>query len=157
MQHNLLRQFTVLLAAGSSALWFSGCGGSEGPELGNVYGTVTLDGEPLAEASVVFQPTESGRLAVAMTDENGEYVLQYSQTSEGAILGEHVVRITTGQEGSDDGEEVIPTVPERVPVRYNRDALDNPEMNVEIKTGTNQFDFELTSDGEIVQPLSTKP
>lgn len=67
------------------------------------------------------------------------------------------MRITTGQQGSDDREEVIPAVPERVPMRYNRDALENPEMLVEIKPGTNQFEFELTSDGEILQPERVKP
>jgi hypothetical protein len=37
-------------------------------------------------------------------------------------------------------------------VQYNRGAPDNPEMIKEIKPGSNEMNFALTSDGEIIQP-----
>lgn len=144
---------SLMVIAGLATSSLSGCERSGNtPELGSVHGTVTLDGQPLPEASISFQPTESGRIALATTDEDGYYELQYSQTHEGAVLGRHVVRISTGQDGYDDGEEVHPPIPEKVPVQYNRDALDNVDMNVEIGVGDNQFDFALTSEGDIIQP-----
>lgn len=137
----------------------AGCGSSDLPELGGTYGWVKLDGEPLPRASVRFQPLEGGRPALAMTDEDGYYELKYVGETHGAVLGKHVVRISTGIEGYDEGEggDVQPTVPERVPVQYNRDALDNPEMQVEIKSGTNEINFDLSSEGEIVQPDGPNP
>lgn len=154
--HSIRSTTTRLWAvAGLAATILCGCGGSDDtPPLGSVHGTVTLDGNPLPDATVRFQPTEGGRIALATTDTEGYYELQYSQTHEGAVLGKHVVRIHTGVDGYDDGETVHPPVPEKVPTPYNRDALDNPEMNVEIKTGNNQFDFNLTSEGDIVQPAA---
>ena len=40
-----------------------GCGGTKGPAVAVVSGTVMLDGEPLDGASVVFHPTSSSGLA----------------------------------------------------------------------------------------------
>lgn len=144
--------FAATGAALLSGALLSGCGGnSDTPELGGVHGRVTLDGEPLPDASLRFQPVDGGRLALATTDENGYYKLQYTQEASGAILGKHIVRIFTGQDGYDDGEQVHPPVPEKVPVQYNIAARDNPEMVREIKSGSQEINFALTSDGEKVQ------
>ncbi len=53
-----------------------GCTPSDQPPLGRVYGTVTLDGEPLAGVIVNYQP-ENGRVATAETDAKGYYDLVY--------------------------------------------------------------------------------
>ncbi|MEX0715540.1 MAG: hypothetical protein WD066_03095 [Planctomycetaceae bacterium] len=93
-----------------SALAFAGCGGSDGPKLGNVSGTITLDGKPVGAGYVVefiphteaegevrqdsSKPTSSG-----MTDDSGKYVLRYGNTErEGAELGKHGVVIVNAQE-----------------------------------------------------------
>ena len=127
-----------------------GCGGpSDQPDLGSVSGTVTLDGKPLANATVMFQP-EQGRPSYGVTDDDGYYELRYTANTDGAVVGKHVVSITTYEDPEEEGQK--PT-PEKVPVDYNENAAENPEMNVEVKSGSQTFDFNLTTEGkEIVQP-----
>lgn len=130
-----------------------GCGSSSGPELGSVYGRVTIDGSPLADAFVRFQPLQNGRPAIATTDSDGYYVLRYTNESDGAVLGQHIVRISTATPATDSEEGQTAAKLETVPVQYNRDASKNPKMQVEIKSGKNEFNFELESKGEIAQIL----
>ena len=70
-----------------------GCGPG-GPEIASVEGTVTMDGKPLPDASVVFIP-ENGRPAGATTDSEGKYVLTFTQGRKGAMPGKNKVRIST--------------------------------------------------------------
>lgn len=132
----------------------AGCGSSDGPDLVTVEGTVTMDGKPLPDATVIFQPKEGGRPSFATTNEEGEYELQYSPDSGGVMLGEHVVSISTYREGYNDGnDEYHPPVAEMVPAEYNVNAADNPKMNVEI-TGSETLDFHLKSGGRILSPAA---
>jgi len=118
-----------------------GCGGAgDTPELGDVSGTVTLDGKPLAGALVTFQP-EGGRPSTGETDESGQYTLTYSSASMGARVGKHSVRITkTDVSGTTkDGD---PIEKEIVPSQYNS----NSELSADVKPGSNTFDFQLKSE-----------
>src|SRR5687768_9403934 len=63
----------------------TGCGGPEHPDVGRVSGVVTLDGQPLPEATVMFQP-ENGRASVATTDSAGKYSMTYLDGVPGAKL-----------------------------------------------------------------------
>lgn len=54
---------------------FAGCGES-GPELGTVSGFVTLDGEPLANASVGFTGVDNGPSCYGKTNAGGVYELK---------------------------------------------------------------------------------
>lgn len=133
----------------SFAVLLVGCGGSsDQPDLGYVSGKVTIDGEPAPNLQVAFQP-ETGRPAVGETNENGEYSLQYSASAEGSKVGPNVVRITTIPEDTYEAhntEEDADEFEEPLPARYNAEAADNPEMNVEIKPGSNTFNFDLKSE-----------
>ncbi|MCA9047644.1 MAG: carboxypeptidase regulatory-like domain-containing protein [Planctomycetaceae bacterium] len=122
-----------------------GCG-SSGPEIASVEGTVTLDGQPLANASVVFVP-EGGRPAGASTDAQGKYVLNFSEDRQGAIPGKNVVRISTARgETTDDNGQMVPGSPETIPAKYN--AQTTLEFNVE-PGKVNTADFTLESEGEL--------
>lgn len=122
-----------------------GCG-SSGPEIASVEGTVTLDGQPLANASVVFVP-EGGRPAGASTDAQGKYVLNFSGGRKGALPGKNVVRISTLMgETTDDNGQMVPGTPETIPAKYN--AQSTLEFNVEAGK-VNVADFALESDGEL--------
>lgn len=127
------------------ALLVPGCGPA-GPETASVEGTVTLDGKPLEGALVMFTPVAGGRPAAARTDEAGRYELQYTESRDGALLGEHTVSISTYQEG--DVSSGIPNVPEKVPAKYNVHS----ELKKTVEAGNNTFDFPLDSKGEIVKP-----
>jgi len=128
------------------ALVGCGGGGSDNPDLGSVTGTVTLDGKPLPNATVEFTPTggEGGRPAVAVTDDDGEYELEYTPGNYGATPGSYQVVITTATTTTDaEGNDV--DVPEKLPAKYNA----NTELKAEVKAGSNKFDFALDSKGEI--------
>jgi hypothetical protein len=126
----------------------AGCGGGPaGPELGAVSGKVTLDGQPLPNATVVFQP-DNGRASTATTDASGNYALQFSADEQGAVVGKHTVRILTYEAPFDDQGKPAPGAPEKVPTKYNTET----QLKVEVTSGSNEHNFELDSKGEIVQP-----
>jgi hypothetical protein len=121
----------------TGAFLVPGCGKPEHPEVGRVSGVVTLDGQPLADATVMFQPTE-GRASIATTDSAGKYSLTYLDGVPGAKLGAHKVIIRTEIPG-EDGQP--PIAKEKLPKKYH----DQTELTAEVKPGSNTFDFALTS------------
>jgi hypothetical protein len=124
-----------------------GCGGES--NIGEVGGTVTLDGNPLPDALVTFSPKSgAGSPSAGRTDTSGNYSLSYTRDISGAELGEHIVRITTYQAGDPDAEPPTASVPEKVPLKYNHKS----ELTREVKPGTNDIDLELKSDGPVIQP-----
>jgi hypothetical protein len=66
------------------------------PKLGYVTGTVTLDGQPLAGATVYFAPIdatmadskkERARTSMGVTDEKGHYTMTYLPNVQGVAIG----------------------------------------------------------------------
>ena len=135
----------VVLGACLLALACLGCGGG-GPAIASVEGTVTLDGKPLPNASVVFVP-ENGRPAGATTDGRGHYVLTFTGGREGAMLGKNKVRISTARDPSETPSgEPIPAVPETIPMKYNAQT----ELEFTVEAGKpNIANFDLSSEGEL--------
>jgi len=133
MKRNLiptLSLMAVCLLAGCS-----GGGASDAPELGLVSGTITLDGKPLAQANVTFEPS-SGAPSVGMTDEAGQYELTYNKDNLGAVPGQHTVRISKfGEPGSPNDTE------DQVPAKFNT----NSKETVEVKAGENEINLDLNS------------
>lgn len=118
-------------------LLLTGCGSRGGPTVAEVSGMVTLDGAPLTNAAVVFQP-EFGRPAFATTDDQGRYALKYSDGSHGAATGKNTVAIRT----KIDGEQGEPPIQkELVPNRYN----DRSTLVMDVVGGKNTCDFALTT------------
>jgi hypothetical protein len=123
------------------AYWVSSSVMSAGrglPELGRVSGVVTLDGAPLAGATVTFMPAiedeeAAARIAssVGMTNEQGEYSLMYVKDVAGAAVGPHHVMISAPQ----------PNGAEALPRKYNTAS----ELEFEVKPGSNDAPFKLTS------------
>jgi hypothetical protein len=116
----------VLLAVAMAA----GCGPGRPPPLGEVEGRVVLDGEPLANARIVFQPLPAGRASQGMTEASGRYRLVYLRELPGAMVGRHEVRITTG-------DETVPA--ERLPDRYHAATV----LQADVVRGPNRIDFDL--------------
>lgn len=125
-----------------------GCG-SSGPEIATVSGRVTMDGKPLANATIVFIP-ENGRPAGSRTDDNGHYVLNFTEGRQGAIPGPNSVRISTARDPEQDenGKFVTAGSKETVPMEYN--AASTLTFNVEPKK-KNVADFALKSGGKVMQ------
>lgn len=125
-------QWLCLLVVVAAAIVASaGCGRGDRPDLGRVHGVVTLDGQPLAEAYVQFDPG-AVRGSTGVTDADGRYELVYIRDIKGAAVGEHTVRITTGTE----------TDPEILPPRYHAQTT----LRETVTSGRNEIDFALTSE-----------
>ena len=107
------------------------------PELGEVSGVVTLDGEPLADAVVQFN-TANARTSQGHTDRRGRYELLYTGDTKGAVVGRH--RITVSKLVSDPQFGHRETLPER----YARGGT----IRREVKAGKNVINLELESDPE---------
>lgn len=118
----------------------TGCGES-GPGLGSVEGTVTLDGQPLANVIVNFEPVEEGGQRSSydgQTDAKGHYVLHATASQKGAEPGDYTVHITQRKLAKDDPNATTAT---KIPAKYNT----RTELRATIKQGKNKFDWTLTS------------
>ncbi len=122
----------------------TGCGAR--PDLAPVSGTVTLDGQPLADAHVSFQPVQDdvGEMAMGSygtTAADGSYRLRLvDPDAPGATAGMHRVRIHMALP-EDALREDSPLSVDRLPVRY-RDGTLTFQVPAE---GTESADFHLTS------------
>lgn len=108
-----------------------GCGPA-GPKLVPVSGVVTLDGQPLAEAGVLFQPAVGGPPATGSTDASGRFELR-TQNRPGAVLGEHRVSVTkqqtSGPASGVAGLEPVQVI-SLVPEKYTRPETSGLKVNV---------------------------
>lgn len=69
-----------------------GCG-PKGPVHVPVSGTVTLDGQPIANAAVMFIPESSGQPAHGLTDAEGRFTLGVQKKGDGALEGKYFVTV----------------------------------------------------------------
>lgn len=130
----------VTLTAALGLLLVAGCGES-GPSLGSVEGTVTLDGQPLANAIVNFEPAdEAGNRSSydGQTDESGHYVLHATASRMGAEPGDYTVHITLPKPAADDPRAKTAA---KIPAKYNTRS----ELRATVKDGENTFDWPLES------------
>lgn len=66
-------RYLIFLSVIVSCFLFFGC--NRRPDLQRVEGTVTIDGDPFPNATVVFMPKDGGQMGFATTNEKGYYVL----------------------------------------------------------------------------------
>jgi hypothetical protein len=133
----------------------------DGPEMVDVTGTITLDGEPVEGAHVRFSPETRGPAAFAVSDKRGRYELRTFDPGDGAIPGKYGISVT--KEVSEGGmefdsqaamEAYVKEHGERPPARTTTSVL--PEkysikktsgLTAEITVAKkNRFDLELTSE-----------
>ena len=138
-----------------------GCG-SSGPPVNLVEGKVTMDGSPLAGATVMFSPTSSGtgRAAAGVTDASGVYKLTdmaATAAGSGAATGDYLVAITksegdggggTGEESGSDYEynpnpNAPMTMKSAVPDKYTRP--ESSGLTATVAAGKNEINFDLSS------------
>jgi hypothetical protein len=152
-----------------SSLWIvvlcAGCG--EGLPIAPVSGTITLDGNPLAGATITTQPIAvegnvAGSGSFGTTDAEGRYELELVKPAvKGAIVGEHRVMISQKSDYKsgtvtaklDDGTEFKTDDPNahraglaaarKWPSRYTDGSL---QLTVPPE-GTSTANFDLTKDG----------
>lgn len=107
--------------------------------LSEVQGVVLLDGQPVPNAIIEFQPsqrTERSRPSIGETDAAGKFRLRFSKDRWGAVPGTHKVLITTySPSGSGKFRE-------RIPPSYNS----NTTLVRTVEPKSNWMDFHLQSD-----------
>ncbi len=122
----------------------AGCSSSTMP-LARATGTITIEGQPIAGAKVVFRP-EAGPAASGETDTKGRFVLSTYQSGDGAVIGHHSVvvvpklpgvMLTPGQEPN---APPAPTV--IIPAQYQR--ADSSGLVAEVAQSANDFVFDLS-------------
>jgi hypothetical protein len=117
-----------------------------------VSGKVTLDGKPLANATVSFQPIAEEESAIAgvgstgKTNENGEFALTAATGEKGAVVGKHRVVITKVEEQGGTGDERPPRggwpQKDKIPSKYNSESKETFDVP---SGGTTAANFNLTS------------
>jgi hypothetical protein len=111
----------------------AGCSshGPDMPELGEVQGSITLDGKPLDGVSIYFKP-DVGRQSIAKADANGNYEAQYLLDAKGVKVGP--CSITVEWAPDDSGPAI--------PAKYGYKS----ELTFDVKSGKNTFDIEMKSE-----------
>jgi hypothetical protein len=114
------------------AMSIAGCS-KTGADVAPVTGRITLDGNPLENADVLFQPSGSKPPSSGRTDAGGRYELVYKRGVMGGTVGSNTVRITISPD--------VASNPPSIPARYNVES----KLTSEVKSGQNEFNFELTT------------
>ncbi|NLS91298.1 MAG: carboxypeptidase regulatory-like domain-containing protein [Planctomycetaceae bacterium] len=128
---------------------------SDRPKTYPVTGTVTYNGEPVADANLNFQLVGGSSFALAKTDASGKYALMTFEAGDGAIPGEYKVTISkfeaAAATGTENEEEYAPPEEGAEPPPSKSllpDKYRNPETSgftaTVTEAGPNTFDFELT-------------
>lgn len=140
------RTFMVLLAV----VQLTGCS-SHPYELAPVGGTVTLDGEPITGAKVMFAPLaksgnqKSGKPAFGMLQEGGGFRLSTYRPDDGAVVGEHwvtVIRVEARRSPDRPSNESQPRTNQAVVW----DRVTYPELVTVAANGENVVTIALTSE-----------
>ena len=117
-----------------------GCGDPNVPDLGRVYGRVTLDGEPVKRARLVYQ-ADGKPPCVGETDEDGNYEIMFDTGIRGAAVGKNLVTISTMRaEQNEKGERVM--TPELIPAKFNVETT----LTFEVDGSGQTKDWELRTD-----------
>ena len=114
---------------------FVGCGGAERPEMGYCTGKVTTkDGKPVANLVVVVKPGD-GRAAMDVTNEDGEFDIEYTAGERGTKVGPS----TIGFEWP-----LGYAAPFAIEAKY---IQGRSTEKIDIKSGNNEFNYVLEGTG----------
>jgi hypothetical protein len=135
-----------LLSLPPLLLLLAGCGGPY--KAAPVSGRVTVNGKPLANAAVLFQPVatagnnEPGPGSAGTTDADGRYTLSLvGKGSKGAVVGKHKVQITMMAQETDPSDD-RPQRVKRLPAGYSGR---NTKLEYDVPAGgTDAANFDLT-------------
>jgi len=133
----------VVLFACLLVLSLTGCGGPSPVAAG---GTITYQGNPVANANVQFVPTgEAGgadrKIATGETDAAGKFGVGTVKPGDGAVPGDYAVTVTPKGPAAVAGNYELPSKPP-FPAHYSDATVSS--LKVTVKRGdANQFNLEL--------------
>ena len=118
----------------------SGCGSTYDAA---VYGTASLDGQPLAKGIVSFHPEDGGAVALATLDESGAYRLQTGR-AEGLKPGAYVVTVVSTKGSPSPGMTVAQIEALRITPKLYA-SKQSSTLRFDVKPGGNEIDLDLLS------------
>ena len=146
---------------GCLMICLAGCSKNDGIRLYPATGTVMLDGKPVANASVTFNPAllpSFGKLATGKTDQQGRFTI-YTDGRPGAGVATYTVTVFAQEEGSTSGPNgslsASPADPATrqslrkqpkllVPERYTTPV--ESDLSVGVGLSGNHFELKLTTE-----------
>ncbi|WDQ16210.1 carboxypeptidase-like regulatory domain-containing protein [Rhodopirellula sp. P2] len=164
--YSAIKQAAALALVGCLALTLAtstGCGSSDNADYASIglvpiTGTVTLDGQPLEGAVVMFEAPDT-TFSYGTTNADGNYEIKFNSEVMGVPPGDKIVRISTtastgevDTEGADDDDDDAAArrkkkkkrnPNEQVPEAYNEDS----QLQATVSDSQTVFDFALKSDG----------
>jgi hypothetical protein len=124
---------SLLIAA--IALTFAGCGSPTG----DLHGTVTLNGQPVADGVISFQPEKETRApSVGGRIVDGEYDVQ------GLVPGMYRVEVRSWATTSKTVNGPFGPTQERINIIPKRYWGETTQLHLEVRPGANAGDFELS-------------
>jgi len=137
--------------------WAAGCGGSDF-HIVPVSGAVTLDGKPVADILVTFQPkggtaegSTPGPGSFGITDESGRFELDMAEGS-GAVPGEHTVTLIYKDPNVGPTKRDLGIPEPQQELKLPSEARDGSLTFVVPTEGTDKADFALESTREPPKP-----
>lgn len=135
-----MNRFALILAAFVPVYFLAGCGDS-GPATYPVFGTVTLDGQPLEEGRIAFRDSEGKIPSAGSPIVDGKYSFR---SQPGTMKVEITARREIPGEFTSPAPGVnVPVSEQYIPRRYNTST----ELTKEVTEGENEFQFKLSSGG----------
>jgi hypothetical protein len=140
------RQSTAVRCCLLAALLAMGCNDS-GLNLTPAEGVVTLDGQPVADAGVMFVPSDpsQGLPAMGVTDAAGAFSLR-TVNDDGAVVGDYRVSISKSEQSLHPvpGSRALRHIVKRhVPEKY--EGADTSGLTATVAEDENHFEFPLSS------------
>jgi hypothetical protein len=144
-------RFITLLC--SAVLLICGCSTKpdDRPHRTPAGGSVLYKGQPVADATVLFEPVGATPAAAGQTDAKGSYQLQTFDPADGAVPGEYKVairkvEITRGGKSEPVPDDYVGPPPDEkwlLPAKYG--AASTSGLTATVKEGAkNVFTFELS-------------
>jgi hypothetical protein len=139
MRHWVGRLWAVMIVLLATA----GCGANDGLDRKAISGEVTLDGRPLADGSILFDPTSASvGTSVGGLIRGGRFAIARSQ---GPVPGRYVVRIFASSGMQSKPASGVPDrtsrpMVELIPARYNLESTLSAVVTID---GQNTFQFTL--------------
>ena len=136
----------LLFLSGSALL--SGCNRSNLPRTVKAEGIITLDGTPVANATISFISEKYTYHATGNTNDQGRFAMRAFQEKPGAVPGDYKVEILKSVVGSTttsaNDDAAVVNLRNDLPMKYSSIVTSGLTVTVPDKD-TDQLKFELTS------------
>lgn len=118
-----------------------------------ISGTITLEGQPLADGAIIFEPAGGQGTTSGASITNGKYTIE---RKDGLKPGKYTVRITSGdgttpndlseEEAASPGGSTNIVSVDRIPPEYNEKSTQSVDV---LADGDNVFDYAIPKAREV--------